>query len=160
MWATISSFAPKTQLLNIPSVAAFLDHYKKLAQPDKLIRFDYEHKSFVKASLRAYDTTISHNRSDDGRNDILNTNVSPEEIQEAVGKLKVNKSAGTDCIPAEFIKACNGSFIQHICDVLNYCIELRQFPDAWAEGLRTSVYKPGDKLNPDNYRGITVLPIF
>ena len=160
MWATISSFAPKTQPLNIPSGVAFLDHYKKLAQPDKLIDFDYEHESFVKASLRAYDTTISHNRSDDGKNDILNTNFSPEEIQEAVGKLKVNKSVGTDCIPAEFIKACNGSFIQNICYVLNYCIELRQFPDTWAEGLRTSVYKTGDKLNPDNYRGITVLPIF
>ena len=94
------------------------------------------------------------------KNDILNTNFSPEEIQEAVRKLKFNKSVGTDCIPAEFIKACYGSFIQNICDVLNYCIELRQFPDTWAEGLRTSVYKAGDELNPDNYRGITVLPIF
>ena len=43
---------------------------------------------------------------------------------------------------------------------MNYCIEWREFPDIWAEGLRTSVYKAGDVLDPDNYRGITVLPIF
>ena len=74
--------------------------------------------------------------------------------------LKNKKSVGTDCIPAEFIKFCNDNFIQDICDVLNYCIESRQFPETWTEGLRSSIYKAGDKLNPDNYRGVTVLPIF
>ena len=160
IWATISSFAPKTEPLNIPSGAEFWNHYEKLAQPEKLSEFDYEYESLVKSSLRAYDKNISNNRNGDEKNNILNMNFSVDEIKEAVRTLKNNKSVGMECIPAEFIKACIGSFIQDICDVLNYCIEWRQFPDSWAEGLRTSVYKTGDKLNPDNYRGITVLPIF
>ena len=35
-----------------------------------------------------------------------------------------------------------------------------EFLDAWAEGLRTAIYKAGYRLDPNSYRGITVLPIF
>ena len=31
-----------------------------------------------------------------------------------------------------------------------------QFPEHWCKGLITPVYKKGDKLNPHNYRGISV----
>ena len=48
---------------------------------------------------------------------------SVDEFKEAARTSKINKSVGMDCIPAEFIKACKGSFIQDICDVLNHCIE-------------------------------------
>ena len=161
MWETISAFAPKTLPVNLPGGVEFLDHYKQLAQPVKSSDFDYQHERNIKESLRFHDThdQDGHHHSDP-KTDILNKNFSPEEITEAVRSLKNKKSVGTDCIPAEFIKFCNDNFIQDICDVLNYCIESRQFPETWTEGLRSSIYKAGDKLNPDNYRGVTVLPIF
>ena len=39
-------------------------------------------------------------------------------------------------------------------------LDKREFLDAWEESLWTAVYKAGYRLDPNNYRGITVLPIF
>ena len=48
---------------------------------------------------------------------------------------------------------------QPITDVLNYIIDSRDFPECWAEGLRSVIYKSGGKGIPENYRGITILPV-
>ena len=42
--------------------------------------------------------------------------------------------------------------------VLNYIIESRDFPDTWADGLRSAVFKSGKQNIVDNFRGITILP--
>ena len=42
----------------------------------------------------------------------------------------------------------------------NYILELQDFPESWAEGLRSALYKSGQRQCTGNYRGITVLSIF
>ena len=42
---------------------------------------------------------------------------------------------------------------------MNYIIEKRDFPQCWAEGIRSAIYKSGKADLPENYRGITILPI-
>ena len=37
---------------------------------------------------------------------------------------------------------------------------METFPDSWAEGIGTSIHKAGARSDPNNFRGITVLPIF
>lgn len=39
-------------------------------------------------------------------------------------------------------------------------IESRDFPEVWAEGLRSAIYKAGSRNVVGNYRGITILTIF
>ena len=48
---------------------------------------------------------------------------------------------------------------QPITDVLIYIIDSRDFPECWAEGIRSAIYKSGGKGIPENYRGITILPV-
>ena len=50
----------------------------------------------------------------------------------------------------------------HCCIFIlfNYIIENRKFPTNWAEGLKTAIYKHGDKTDANNYRGINVPKIF
>ena len=43
---------------------------------------------------------------------------------------------------------------------MNYIINCRDFPESWAEGLRSSIFKNGQRNIVENYRGITVPPIF
>ena len=37
---------------------------------------------------------------------------------------------------------------------------MKHFPENWTEGLRSPIFKSGSRSNCDNYRGITVLPVF
>ena len=36
---------------------------------------------------------------------------------------------------------------------------MRDFPQCWAEGIRSTIYKGGNSNLPETYRGITILPI-
>ena len=72
---------------------------------------------------------------------------------------KNNKSRGVDGIPVELLKSCKNES-EWVTQVLNYIIEQCNFPESWSEGLRSSIYKAGDRLFPDSYREITILPIF
>ena len=47
-----------------------------------------------------------------------------------------------------------------LVDIFNYFIENRQFPKKWAEGIKSSIFKSGNRLDPNNFRGITVPRIF
>ena len=47
-----------------------------------------------------------------------------------------------------------------ISDIFNYNVENRDFPDIWAEGLRSIIFKSRSKHCVDNYRGITIWDIF
>ena len=65
-----------------------------------------------------------------------------------------------DSIPSEFLKLCKQELVELITTVMNYIIECRSFPDLWAEGLYTPVFKNGRLDDTNNYRGITVLSVF
>ena len=91
--------------------------------------------------------------------DVINSLFSKLEIEDAIDCLKVNKSPGADTIPAEFIKCSKDILSEPIAEVLNYIIEKRDFPQCWAEGVRSTIYKGGNSNLPENYRGIEILPI-
>ena len=93
------------------------------------------------------------------KNTIINDHFTIPEIENAIDYLKNNKAPGIDNIPAEFIKHCKSMLSQPITDVLNYIIDKRDFPECWAEGLRSAIYKSGGKEIHENYRGITILPV-
>ncbi len=70
--------------------------------------------------------------------------------------LKCNKSAGIDGIPAEVYKCLNETFSQSMNDMFNFILCKGEYPEKWAEGLISPVFKSGETINPDNYRCITV----
>ena len=73
--------------------------------------------------------------------------------------MKLNRSPGIDGVPAEFIKASKQSLAEPVAMILNYIIENRGFPELWAGGIRSAVFKSGKHNIVDNFRGITILPI-
>ena len=77
-----------------------------------------------------------------------NTNDVPpptlEEVQKAVHSLKNNKSAGTDGIPAELLKAAgtnfNSTFHQLLCKIWN----AEMMPEEWNQSIICPIHKKGD----------------
>ena len=79
-----------------------------------------------------------------------------EELKKAIKALKKNKSAGLDRIPAELFKALPDKILLNILKIMNKLKTCLQYPDQWALGITTLLFKDGDEEDPNNYRAITV----
>ena len=82
-----------------------------------------------------------------------------EEVEKAVKTLKNNKACGWDKIAAESIKKGGNAMNQMLLKISNLAWLEGKTPEDWSKGLITPVFKKGDKLDPANYRAITLLSI-
>lgn len=82
-----------------------------------------------------------------------------KEIFNIIMSLNNSNSVGYDEIDTKILKLC----AIHICDILAYIINLTFLCGDFPEKLKYSVVKPlfkkGDKLDLNNYRPITLIPI-
>ena len=158
VWKTIERLS-KSRDNNIgPSDDDFFKYFKDMADIQLDDSFNTSYESIAIDFLHQYDTG-GYSMNISLENSIINDNISVTEVEGAIDYLKNNKSPGIDSIPAEFVKSCKSTLSSDITLVLNYIIGLRDFPKIWTEGLRSSVFKSGSRLDTGNYRGITILPI-
>ena len=81
------------------------------------------------------------------------------EVQKAAQNLKNNKSAGSDGIPAELLKAAGANFISTFHQLLTKIWTAESMPEEWNVSVICPIYKKGDKNDCGNYRGISLLNI-
>ena len=81
-----------------------------------------------------------------------------EEIDNAVTKLKIKKSAGPDNLTAEHLKYGGVSVIVWLTEILNAIVEMEKIPACLKLGITIPIYKGRgkDPLNTDSYREITI----
>ena len=95
-WENVKTFARKDGQIWDISKEQWLEHFKK--------EFDVDNVHVEEDA----DVTFEQNIDDDDiKDEILNKNISPEEIIEAIHKLKNNQAAGPDgIIPDIFKHSC------------------------------------------------------
>ena len=92
-----------------------------------------------------------------GHFDELDAPFTANEIINAAKSLKSGKSPGNDCLLNEYFIESIDILSLHICDMFNTILNSGVFPDKWTERVLIPIYKKGDKTNPGNYRGITLV---
>ena len=96
-----------------------------------------------------------HEMSDDKRIPEITT----EELQSAISKLKTGKSPDGNGIRAEDIKAFDGETREMMRQLFNEIIKRNNFtPDEWKKVKIKVIHKKGDVENVSNYRPICSLP--
>ena len=137
------------------------NYFKNLSSTTKADYFDYDLEKYALKFLEDYDKHVILPPSDPLQKELLNANFTEAEIYSIIQSLKNGKCAGIDAVPAEFIKS-GIDFLTPIIitNLLNYFLEVRDFPSIWCEGLRLALFKAGDRLDPACYRGLTILSIF
>ena len=161
IWKIISRYTSTGKSHNEPNAEQFYEHFSNLARGCTAEYFNYDYENCAIDFLEKYDNGgIPRHDSDELKLQIINDNFTRNEISDTIDSLKNNKSPGIDLLPAEFIKGCKAELLPSVTDVLNYIINNGDFPDIWAEGLRSPVFKTGEITNRNNYRGITVLSVF
>ena len=117
--------------------------------------------------LKAYFMTLldcpkdneNPNSSPQLENEMLDQPITEEEVTAAIQALKRNKAPGGDGLVPEIFKSFNSHLISFTTALFNKLLEQEMYPDAWSTGIIKPIYKKGDKRNPNNYRGITLLPV-
>ena len=70
---------------------------------------------------------------------------------------KCNKAPGEDGIPAETYKKINNQLLDLLTSIFNRMLISGEYPVVWSEGIICPIYKAGERTDPRNYRGITLL---
>ena len=85
--------------------------------------------------------------------------ITSEEILFLIGKLK-NNSPGYDEIPAKVVKAVATLICEPLAFIFNNCISTGTVPIELKMAKVIPVFKGGNNLDVNNYRPISVLPVF
>ena len=85
--------------------------------------------------------------------------ITTEELQTAINKLKKGKSADSNGIRAEDIKACDDETRETVRQIFNEIVKKNEFtPEAWKKVRIRVIHKKGDVENVGDYRPICSLP--
>ena len=130
----------------------FLDLYKPLSKPE----FNAAFKANIEAKLKDYQRCNNSVFCD-----YLDIPISFEEICSACKSLKLNSLGGIDTLTNENLKYGGPTLYEHLSCLFTCMLTKGRTPPAMKKGLVITLLKPGKKIksNPDNYRGITLLPV-
>ena len=136
---------------NTPSLDNFFEGFKALSGTDS-------HGEFTNDPMDIDESSDENEGNRELADQILNSEFTLEEIYLRVKDLKNGKAAGTDKILNEFIKSTFHEMKFVYVDLFNRVLSDGKIPESWTIGMITPIYKnKGDKMDVNNYRGITIL---
>ena len=136
----------KSQVVQKVSIETFAEHFKKL---------NLKNNNDENSTYQFDPSTVSEHNLE------LNSAISEEEILKCLNHLKLNKACSSDLILNEYLKASKSKMLTAFNNFFNLVFNTGIIPDEWSQGMISPIYKnKGDKANPDNYRGITILSCF
>ncbi len=129
---------------------AWTEHFENLATPDS-DQTDQEYEMLE----------MLHQRLEKGlvMGEVRKT--TPGEIKEVIKKMKSGKAADQNGLKAEQLKLAPEYLADILCDIMQRILEHKQVPLEMKQGFKIPIPKPGkDPLERNNYRGITITPLF
>ena len=78
---------------------------------------------------------------------------------EGICKLKNNKTGGSDGLVGELLKYGGVGMVNLLHQLFKVVWREETVPKQWREGLIVNLFKKGDKEDPGNYRGSTLLSV-
>ena len=90
-------------------------------------------------------------------NSIFLTPVSGTEVSDVINSFSVYRSTGPSSIDTKILKTINNIVSDHFAKIINISFSTGVFPDLLKEALISPIHKSGSKLDPKNYRPISLL---
>ena len=143
-WKYLKSMKGTSKNDDLPQLDKLISHFRNLY-------FDANAESNL-ANLKEHD---GHNMNKQ-KFEILNRNLTEEEVTKCIKILKNKKSPGDDQITNEMIKCTNAGGIKLLTKLFNTILNYGYFPKEWNYGLLRLIHKGGETDNEDNYRAITL----
>jgi hypothetical protein len=87
---------------------------------------------------------------------VLDETIAEKEIVSAIEKLESNKSGGLRLITNDMLNAGQYSLAPSLLKLFNNILSSGFYPDHWSTGYLSTMFKSGDRSQPENYRGIAI----
>jgi hypothetical protein len=84
------------------------------------------------------------------------TDISREEVEQAIRRLKNNKSPGNDAVTGEMIKYAGDAMVNEIHKLCNEAWNQGKAPKEWSRSVLVPLYKKGNAMDCRNYRTIAL----
>ena len=88
---------------------------------------------------------------------VLDDQITVDEVTSQLRKMKGNKASGPDGIPANALKSLPAVWITFLTTLFNNIFFSATYPGSWTTAKLTTIFKKGNRLVPENYRGISVV---
>ena len=82
--------------------------------------------------------------------------LSRDNIAKRLEKLDPNKTTGIDDVHPLILRNCSSAFSHPLELIFKRSISESKVPDAWREANVTPIFKKGCKLDPANYRPVSL----
>ena len=129
-------------------------HYERLGSSSVEAAFDDDWREEVENIVRdCIELSVAC------EDDILDREIDSAEISRCLRKLKNNKTGGSDGLVGELLKYGGSGMVDLLQQLFSVIWHEEMVPPQWREGLIVNLFKKGDKEDPGNYRGITLLSV-
>ena len=88
--------------------------------------------------------------------DLIDVEVTEPVIEESIDELNENSSAGSDDVPAIFLKKTKSAIAKPLKIILRKSLDEGKVPDIFKIANVTPIYKGGTKAKPENYRPVSL----
>ena len=125
------------------------------------MKFDGRFAREVREYVRALKSRmrVSDRREPEGKGQELNVDIGIDEVRAAIKRLLRGKAAGEDGIVNELVMYGGEMGEYAVLELVRIMWQREEIPDGWGRGVVVPFYKDGDKKDPLNYRGISLLSI-
>ena len=88
---------------------------------------------------------------------LLTASITFDELEKLLKLTKYGKAPGQDNINSELYKYAPVEFKLRLLQLLNIIYRENCIPNEWRNAVITPIFKKGDRREPKNYRGISIL---
>ena len=131
------------------------DHSARIGTPRVDSAYDQDHYERVTDFVRERNVQHEGDR-------FLELPFSTCEVLKAIKTLHTGKAPGYDGVMSEHLLFAGPMLVDVLCNLFNAICESEYIPRCFKQGVQVPLYKGKDTcvLDPNNYRGITLLPTY
>ena len=131
------------------------NHFSSLCTPRTLPHYDEQHRERVCTAVDDWANQMDNDP-------FTNESFTKDEIRYAIKKLNSGKSPGYDGVSKEHIVAAGDGVVDFLFLLMSWVPQIEYIPVNLRRGIEVPLYKGKNTspLDPNNYRGITLLSTF
>ena len=155
-WSILKTFYNTKKVPIIPPILI-----ENKLETDSLKKANYFNKFFAsKCTPLSNSSSLPSSLDLETEARLTSINFSDNDILKIIRSLDINKAHGHDDISVRMVKICDDSIKKPLSIIYKNCITTGIYPNTWKKSNIVPVHKKGDKQFVNNYRPVSLLPIF